>query len=64
MYGTTMFKNGKKWGKLEFNTGKVIVLKPREVEEFENAVEYYQLASQLKEKERDKSIQETPIYKN
>lgn len=43
LYGTKEFKNGKKWGRLEFNTGKVIILKPKEVQEFESKIATYQL---------------------
>ena len=35
IYGTKRYKNGKRAGRLEFNTGKTIFLKDRECEELD-----------------------------
>lgn len=51
------FNNCKRWGRLEFNTGKIVILKPKELQEFETKIEYWQAIERLKMKS-DKSIAE------
>ena len=41
-YGTKIFKNGKRHGRLIFSTGKEIILNDEENNEFEEKVRYWQ----------------------
>ena len=50
IYSTTQYKNGKRWGRLEFNTGKIVILKPKELADFEAKIEYWQATDRLKER--------------
>ncbi len=47
-FGTTQFKNGKRWGRLTFATGKVVILKPIELAEFEAEIRYYEQCAKEK----------------
>jgi|GEM_PF-3495375 len=51
IFGTKIYKNGKRWGRLEFSTGKVIVLKPRELAELEVKINFWQEQARAKERE-------------
>ena len=53
IFGTTQFGNGKRWGRLEFDTGKVVILKPKELAEFEAKIAYYQATERIKERDKN-----------
>ena len=50
IFSTTIFKNDKRWGRLTFDTGKTIVLKPKELTELEHKIEVWQADARLKER--------------
>ena len=49
-YGTKVFKNGKTHGYLVFDSGKRVVLNPKERADFENKIRYWEECAREKEK--------------
>ena len=51
IFSTTHYKNGKRWGKMAFNTGKSVILTPLELAELEHKIADWQLTAELKVKQ-------------
>jgi hypothetical protein len=51
LFSTKRFDNGKRWGRLEFDTGKAVILKPKELAELETKIEIWKAESRMKERE-------------